>query len=231
MPLLAPSSPSLKKLLASATTEYEAQGREDPRFRAYLEERGLLHGSDVLRLGVVRSPLKGHDRYAGRLAIPSIGPSGGVYDIRYRCLEHAEEGHDSGCPKYLGSDGVRTRPYNTRALVSPTDYLFITEGELDAATLTVCGWPAMGIPGASAWKPHYVRMVANFSQVVVIGDGDTAGRRFATDVSRAITDARMVVMPEGTDVNSCFTSEQGRQYSNNGSKGYLASLLREEDDE
>jgi DNA primase len=230
MSLLPPSSPSLKRSLANATAEYQQQLQQDGPAHAYLEARGLSPVTSSLRFGVVRSPLAGHERYRGRLAIPFLGPTDNVYDIRYRCIDgHGEEGHPDECPKYLGSDGVRTRIYNARALTASADYIFITEGELDAATLTVCGWPAIGIPGAQAWKAHYPRLVAGFSQVVVVGDGDKAGRDFARKVSESLPDARMIVMLDGLDVNSVFTSDVARDYSNNGRKGYLSSLLREEE--
>lgn len=216
--ILRPSSQSRRALLQRATREYADQLSSDQATSDYLEGRGLLSSAEILGLGVVRSPLPGHDQYAGRLAIPYIGPRGNVYDIRYRCLEdHVCK--DVGCPKYLGDAGVETRLYNTRSLVASTDYILIAEGELDAATLLACGWPAVGVPGASAWKKHRPKMFDGFSRVIVLGDGDEAGRKFVATVTKTLLSARGVIMCAGEDVNSTYVS---------GGREALVDLLREE---
>jgi DNA primase len=163
---------------------------------------------------------------AGRLAIPFIGPRGNVYDIRFRCIEdHDHKDSEVRCPKYLGSDGVETRMFNTRALLAPTDYIFVCEGELDAATLTACGWPAVGIPGAHAWKLHYSRMLAGFSRVILVADADEAGKKLAVKFRKALPSSGSVILckyENARDVNEVFV-----QYGKDG----LAALLRGEDDE
>ena len=85
----------------------------------------------------------------------------------------------------------------------------ITEGEMDAITLHQVGVPAVGIPGANAWKPHYRAVLEDFPNVYVVGDGDRAGREFITTVLGDIPDATPITPPEGTDVNSLFT-DQGK---------------------
>ena len=215
---LQPSSPTRKALLAEASVAYHEQLLEDQSAKEYLERRSLLDSVEQNRLGVVRFPRAGHERYEGMLAIPYIGPAGNVYDIRYRCIqEHncKEEGHG----KYEGEPGVTTRLYNTRALVAPTDYILLCEGELDAATLGACGWPAVGVPGASHWKPHHSRCFDGFRDVVVLADGDDAGRKLASAIVKSLADARSVLLPEGEDVNSIYVS---------GGKAALAALLKGE---
>jgi hypothetical protein len=196
----------------------------DDQALEYLTARGLgsSHAIETLRFGLVRSPRPEHAMMRDRLAIPYIGPKGNVYDIRFRCIQ----GHDckeASCPKYLGSDGVETRIYNARSLVAPTDYIFVTEGELDAATLTVCGWPAVGLPGANSWKPHYPRVLAGFSKVVLVADGDDAGRKLASTFRRAMpTSGRVILCGQGEDINSLFVKE--------GKEGLVALLKGEEDE-
>jgi DNA primase len=157
---------------------------------------------------------------AGRLAIPFIGPRGNVYDIRFRCIEdHDHKDSEVRCPKYLGSDGVETRMYNLQSVTAPTDFIFLTEGELDAATLFSCGWPAVGVPGANAWKPHYGRILAGFSRVVLVADGDDAGRKLAAKVQSAMrSSCHVMVAPPGHDINSLYV-ERG--------KDGLAAFIRE----
>jgi len=158
-----------------------------------------------------------------RLAIPFIGPKGNVYDIRFRCIQD-HDCKEASCPKYLGVDGVETRPYNVRALVAPTDYIFVTEGELDAATLTVCGWPAVGLPGANSWKKHYPRLFSGFSKVILVADGDDAGKKLASTFRRALpSSSSVIVCGQGDDINSVYVRE--------GREGLVALLKGDEDDE
>jgi DNA primase len=109
-----------------------------------------------------------------------------------------------GCAKYLGLDGEPTRMYNTPALLAPTRSLIVTEGELDAATVDMCGWPAVGIPGADSWHAHFPRVVAGFEHIIVPADGDEAGRKFAKKVASSVPDCRVIALPPGEDVNSIF---------------------------
>jgi DNA primase len=157
-----------------------------------------------------------------RLAIPFIGPKGNVYDLRFRCIQ-SHDCKEERCPKYLGLDGVETRIYNAQALVAPTDYIFVTEGELDAATLTVCGWPAIGLLGANSWKKHYPRLLAGFSKVVLVADGDDAGHKLASTFRRAMPSAGNVILcQQGDDINSVFVRE--------GREGLVALLKGDEDE-
>lgn len=228
-----PLSASQKRGLASAAEMYH--GQLDEEALAYLEARGLgtSHAIETLRLGVVRSPRPEHAMMRDRLAIPFIGPKGNVYDIRFRCMNpHDHKDSEVKCPKYLGVDGVETRVYNARALVADTDYIFVCEGELDAATLTVCGWPAIGLPGANSWKKHYPRLLAGFSKVILVADGDvrkdpakqTAAEKLVSTFRRALPSSGHVILCEsGDDVNSVFVRE--------GKEGLVSLLKGEEEDE
>ena len=216
---LRPSSPGRRKSLAAASRAYHEQLKTDQAALAYLESRGLRSSADQAMLGVVRSPRQGHDRFLGRLAIPFIGPKGNVYDIRYRCIEDhdcKERGHG----KYDAEHGYPTRLFNTRALVSPTDYIMVTEGEVDALTLAACNWPAVGVPGANAWKAHHSRCFDGFSDIVVIGDGDDAGRKFVAAVVKTLPSARSVILSAGEDVNSVYVK---------GGKDALVAALKEDE--
>lgn len=196
-----PLSPGLKKSLAEAATAYEAQ--MDKSGLEYLARRGL--GAEVVaafRIGRASSPLSGHDHMAGRLVIPHIGPAGNIYDLRFRCIEHADC-KEAGCKsKYMGLPGVQTRTFNTRAIALAGDELHVTEGEMDAMSLSVAGFQAIGIPGVNALSRHFDRMVAGFSKVTVWADGDDAGRGMAEKIARAVPLARILIMRAGQDVNS-----------------------------
>lgn len=192
-------SPSLRASLTSATEEYEA---EVWRAATYLKGRGLW-GADLLatfRLGVVADPAPGHEQYVGRLAIPYITPSG-VVNIRFRSLD------DSG-PKYLSLPGAPINLYNVEALHGPGATALVCEGELDAVAATGAGQVAVGVPGASAWHPRFGRLLQDYERVVVVADGDDAGKALASAVTRDLEYAEVRLMPDGHDVNS-FILENG----------------------
>jgi DNA primase len=191
--MLRPLSPSVRDSLEKATAQYQkhlgvAEG--------YLQARGI--GPELardFRLGVVVDPVAGHERMRGRLAIPSLGPGGAPYALRFRSL-------DGGDPKYLGLPGVDLRLYNVRALHDAGDAICITEGELDTISLAACGLQAVAVPGVKSWKAHHLRLFAGFSKVFIWGDGDDPGREFAQKLSREIDTSIVVNLPDGEDVNS-----------------------------
>jgi DNA primase len=102
----------------------------------------------------------------------------------------------------MGLPGVQTRTFNTRAIALAGDELHVTEGEMDAMSLSVAGFQAIGIPGVNALSKSFARMVAGFSKVTVWADGDDAGRGMAEKIARLVPIARILIMSAGHDVNS-----------------------------
>ena len=211
-----PLSDSQKNTLERAAAAYQAS--LDDRTREYLSARGLLGVASSLRFGtvVVPDPDNRDPRTIGRLAIPFIGPRDNVYYMKFRCIEPHDCG-EMGHGKYINMPG-RLRPYNVRALTAQTDYLFVTEGELDAATLEACGWPAVGIGGANDWKAHYPRMLHGFSRVVLFADGDDKGKLLAARFSDT--------MPSGASVISCALGQDVNSTYQAGGKAALEQLIR-----
>ena len=164
----------------------------------YLAERGItLEQATRARLGVVLEPLTGHEAYINRLAIPYLTRSG-VVDIRFRSMDLSE-------PKYMGMAGASTHLYNVGAFFKATSYICICEGEIDTITLdTVCGIPAVGVPGVNNWKKHYTRLLSDFDKVFLFADGDSAGSDFGKSLSRELGNLVVVNMPDGEDVNSMY---------------------------
>jgi DNA primase len=164
----------------------------------YLAGRGItMEQATRARLGVVLEPLTGHEAYLNRLAIPYITRSG-VVDIRFRSMDLSE-------PKYMGMAGATTHLYNVGAFFRAASYISICEGEIDTITLdTVCGIPAVGVPGVNNWKKHYTRLLQDFDKVFLFADGDSAGADFAKSLSRELGNLVVVSMPEGEDVNSMY---------------------------
>jgi DNA primase len=191
-------SKSQRELLEKATENY-AQNLQE--IVPYLQSRGITEQTAItFRLGFVREPEMGHEPYVGKLAIPYLTPTG-VIDIRFRSLNN-----DSG-PKYLSRPGATTHIYNINALSNDSDVLAICEGELDTVVATQAGFSAVGLPGANNWKSFYTRVLADWSKVVLLCDGDNAGREMAKHLSRELDNVFPVFMPEGQDVNDVYLLE------------------------
>lgn len=172
----------------------------------YLDSRGIsLDVAQRWRLGVVVDPLPNHDLYAGRLAIPyrtPAGPSG----IVFRCTQQHDH-KEKNCAKYMAEPGERRGLFNVHALQSDTSVLVLCEGEIDALSVTaLAGVPAVGIPGATTWQPHWSYCFDGFDEVVLVADGDDAGKNMAKTVRSALSNLRVVILPNGEDCNSYITA-------------------------
>jgi DNA primase len=197
-------SNSHRQFLLQATHQYASQIH---LATDYLATRNLsVEEAQRFHLGVVKDALPGHEQYLNRLAIPYITPSG-VVDIRFRALGNVD-------PKYMGMPGAKTSMFNAQAVLTASDYICVTEGEIDCITVSVkTPHPAVGIPGANNWKPFYSKILDDFDTVIVLADGDSAGMDFGKKVSRELGNVNIVQMPEGHDVNSIVMLE-GAEFIN-----------------
>lgn len=172
----------------------------------YLASRGIPNRT-AFGLGFVAEPLPGHEMYRGCLAIPYMRWSQwrgwSVAAIRFRRL-------DGGNPKYLTMPGDKARLFNTHALTKYSKDMSITEGEIDAVTAELAGVPAVGVPGAQMWRPHFRELFMGYRNVNILADGDEAGLVFAQQVAKTLPNARIIPMPDGEDVNS-FVLAKGRE--------------------
>ena len=81
----------------------------------------------------------------------------------------------------------------------------ITEGELDALVITeYAGIPAVGIQGVSAWNEVFARTLNDFDRVLIVGDGDEAGRQMVDRLVDSIPNAIGVSLPDGLDANEVY---------------------------
>lgn len=147
------------------------------------------------QLGFVAEPVEGHDRFAGRLAIPYITPSG-VVGMRFRRLD----GED---PKYDSEAGQRTALYNVNDLHRSEPWIALCEGELDTIVMSgIVGVPAVGVPGVQHWSKKggiWSRLFQDYDQVFVLTDPDKAGLKAQQEICKRIENAIPVDLP--ADVN------------------------------
>jgi DNA primase len=202
-------SPEQRIFYEQAVTRYQADLAGDARTQAYLLSRGFSQEvAATARLGVVAHPLRGHEQLRGRLCIPYLTAAGPV-NFSFRCLKD----HDCKtvrCPKYLPmQSGIEKNMYNVQDTFKTAPAICVTEGELDALTLSTAGFPAVGLPGVKSWKKHYSRVLEDFPVIYVVGDGDTAGSGLNDFLSREVQ-ARQILLPKGMDVNDIWI-KQGQE--------------------
>lgn len=202
MPVL---SPAVRKSLTTRVLTYHDQLMLDPAgspLLDYVTQERRLSRETVARflLGAVVSPEPSDEPARGMLAIPYLTPSGPVA-LRFRRPPEKDTG-----PKYWQPEGTDLTIFNVRAFFAGEHVIVITEGEIDCMTVNQCGIPAVGIPGASAWKDHYQPLFEGYDRVIICADNDDtgAGSKFAAKVARQVPGPEVVLMPEGHDVNSLF---------------------------
>lgn len=222
-------SAARKKSLTQAARSYHRSLAGSPAAE-YLESRGLAD-ADRFRLGYVEEPAEGHSAHRGKLAIPywRWTPNAGwfVITMRFRCVSPGCEHGSHG--KYMSNEGDPPRLYNAAALLKPSPWIAITEGEIDAMSATLSGVPAVGVPGVDAWKPYWREPFLGYETVYLLADNDqpkvyadcgrckgqckghNPGMDFANGLARALPN--LVILPSdvGKDVNSEMVMH-GREY-------------------
>lgn len=196
-----PLTVAQRSLLEKATLQYMENLHLAGDFlarRAISEEAAV-----TAALGVVEGDIPpAHFHLRGRLAIPYLTDAGPV-NMNFRCMEDhdcREHGHN----KYMKMKGMETNLYGVQHYHNEGDFVCLTEGELDAITLNMVGLPAIGVPGAENWKPHWNRIFEDFETVYIFSDGDEAGQKFAEKVGQEVPTSVNIRMPDGHDVNSAF---------------------------
>lgn len=126
------------------------------------------------------------------------------YDGRGRERGHRLRFLDGRTMKYQSPKGSRAHLYNVKDVDSPTVY--ITEGEWDCLILKQLGLSAVGVPGVTSFKREWKWLFAGADEVVVVFDGDDAGRegarRVAGYLSSVVENVDVVDLPDGADINS-----------------------------
>lgn len=198
-----------RRSLVRRTDAYRDQLHSEEGWEAFdylTTSRGLT--PETIRhfqLGVAVEPLEADEPARGRVAIPYITPSGPVA-LRFRQLPSENHG-----PKYWQPAGTLTSIFNVDAIIRGGSWIVVCEGEIDAMTAVQAGLPAVGIPGASAWKAHYSAVFDGFERVIICADNDDkgAGEDFAQKVAQAVPGPAIFKWPDGHDLNSFYMENGG----------------------
>lgn len=114
-------------------------------------------------------------------------------------------------PKMLGLSSNIPIFFNA-PILSSTDIVFVAEGEIDALTLLTHGYPAVGLPGATVFKPQW-RDFFEGKQVNLVMDADRAGRIASRNIAKQIGHIAKGVwrvnLPPTMDVNDYFLTQGG----------------------
>ena len=199
------SSGQMKSLLESA--QHYAQSLSDEAVR-YLEGRGISREvAEQFSLGTITDPHPGHEAHVGWLSIPYLTVLGHCVGFKFRRL-------DEGKPKYGSPLGQKAHLYNVMDVTRDVSSIVVCEGELDAIVLSgVCDIPAVGVPGVTAWKPHFARLFTGFDVVYIVGDNDVKedgtnpGAEFARRVQGELINGQIVQLPPGMDINDLYLAQ------------------------
>lgn len=202
------TNPKLVELWTRAAHQYHDSLIGSPA-EAYLAQRGILDGAKQFMLGYVATPAPGHeDRLKYHLSIPYITEAG-VVGFKFRRI-------DGGDPKYMIPTGQKHHLYNVGAILNAVSRVLIVEGEIDAISSTLAGFPAVAVAGVNAWKPHFGRCFDGIGTVVIATDNDAKedgsnpGQELARRLQDAIPQAVRVSLPPNSDINSIIV-DQGAQ--------------------
>lgn len=198
-----------------AASQYQRDLATDTSVQAYLKSRGIDQRiAATYRLGVVRTPQLGHEKFSGRLCIPYLTPSG-VVTFTFRCLQdhvckdtvlgYRQDGKARYCKKYAAPEGLDRTLYNVLDFRKDADTIYICEGEIDALTLSVCGFAAIAVPGAQNWKDYFARPFADYARVYCVADGDDAGYKLSMLMVKEVG-AHPLRPPAGQDCNSIYVT-------------------------
>lgn len=165
-------------------------------FRKLVEEWG---GPRVYRSGVAWGKHAHPERlvWSSHALLFPFYEGGVVTYIQARMFE--------GEPKFLNPRGVAKPMFNVDRLqkMKPGQLIHLCEGVPDAIAVESHGLAAVGILGATSFRADWVDRFLKF-KVVVLGDGDAAGARFAKDISTFFMERGKAVqckpLPKGKDV-------------------------------
>ncbi|MFJ7907521.1 toprim domain-containing protein [Kitasatospora sp. NPDC096204] len=205
-----------------AAKSYHQQYRGSPA-EAYMAARGLVEVAPNFGVGFVGSAQIGHERYRGMLAIPYRRPAGGehgVATVRFRCIRDTcvkdEEGNyyapnrkekHEGHGKYQSLPGDSPRLYNTGALIIPSPYIVVSEGEFDTQASELAGVPCVAAQGTGAWEPHFNLPLVGYKKVFHVADGDEAGIKAAEKRAAQTPNGVVIVLGDDHDINSFIHAE------------------------
>ncbi len=207
----------------------------------FLKKNGYTPEQGVTA-GLLSKNQKGkiYDRFRGRLTFP-------IYDLSGRVVAFGGRIVGQGEPKYLNSSDtpifkkgdILFGLYQARRHLTQKKEVILTEGYADVLSLVQNGYVnSCGVLGTALTQKQIDRLAGFVRQVILIFDGDRAGRQAAfrsTDmILRYGLQVRVVSLPEDYDVDDVLRLEGSLkldEYIQKGEEGltYCLRMLSEND--
>ena len=149
--------------------------------------------------------------FAGRYVIP-------LHDEEGRHVGYAGRSLDDSEPKYLFPSREKGfykshLVFNLHRVVKVAgadDPVIVTEGFFDCMKLAQAGYHAVGLLGSSLSEVQEDLLVSNFGQLVLLFDGDDAGKKAAEDCLKRLAKrafVHLIELPEGRQPDQFSTEE------------------------
>jgi DNA primase len=171
----------------------------------YLKERGVTEET-AQKFGVGFFPGKGsmHDR----IVIPIHNPKGELVAYAGRSIDGSE-------PRYKFPTGFHKslELYNLHRVRDELSVVLV-EGFFDCMKVTQAGFPCVALMGSAMSKAQEELLAENFAHVIMMLDGDEAGKRAAIDIAdrlqRAVFHVQVVELPDGVQPDQLSVEELQR---------------------
>jgi hypothetical protein len=142
--------------------------------------------------------------------IPYLDSAGDEAAVRFRTAISEENG-DSG-QRFRWRRGSKPMLYGLDRLslfIAEHEFVIIVEGESDCHTLWLHGYPAIGLPGAAAWREEWATLLDRFGMVYVVVEQDDGGDAVLRWLARSrIRDrARIITLAGAKDPSELFCHE------------------------
>jgi Toprim-like/DNA primase catalytic core, N-terminal domain len=166
----------------------------------YLQQRGV-DAALADRFGIGFYP--GRGIMCGRIVIP-------VHNERGRLVAYAGRAVDRTNPRYRFPAGFRKSAelYNVHRCHLRS--VVLVEGFFDVLNVVKAGFDAVALMGASLSERQRVLLLSHFSEVVLLLDGDDAGRQATRRIAEALkhlVKLRVGVVPDGHQPDSLRADE------------------------
>lgn len=156
------------------------------QYEAYIEEKtnGKYTVDDYARekgfdIAITKSYLKLED-FKNGIKIPYFDESGKLITNRYRYAGKKFAWQKNGKVSLYGLDKWQEHKNSF-----PKNYIILVEGESDTQTLMFAGLPALGVPGATMVKDHWMRKFKDYD-IYIHNEQDSGGTIFRSSICKAL---------------------------------------------
>lgn len=153
----------------------------------------------MLPVGFLRKQGVTQHRYRGRpeIHIPYLDEKGAVVAVRRR-IELKKTGSGNDDNRFLWRRGDHGMLYGLWHWpdMAKAGWVLLVEGESDCHTAWLHGLPALGVPGAKAWKTAWASVVKGLD-VFLWKEPDRGGDEFIDRFKKSLPEAKVIVPPDG----------------------------------